>query len=339
MTLPAALADRLTLPAFCAPMFSVSGPRLVTAARRAGLVAGLPRKNCGDRAAFEATLAGINAELARNADPTGAHPVGPLAINLSTRLEPDELDAELAVCVRHGVDVIVSAAGDPTRLIRHAHARGLPVWHDVTSVRFAEKAIAAGADGLICIGAGGGGHSGTVSHLALVPRLRALFDGVLVMAGAVASGAAIRAAEILGADLAYLGTRFIATREADAAPGYKQMLVEENAAGLLYTPRITGVPANWMQRSLRANGLDPADLPLPRGTGLGHGHLPDAVRPWRTVWSAGQGIDLIDDIPEVAELVSRLRREYLAACATPDRARAAQLAEDALRQARHAPGD
>jgi nitronate monooxygenase len=210
------------------------------------------------------------------------------------------------------------------------HDFGGKVFHDITSLRFAEKAIAAGADGLNCIGAGGGGHSGTISHLALIPRIRAIYDGTIVMAGAVSTGAVIRAAEVLGADLAYLGTRFIATQESDAPEEYKQLLVSETSTDLTYTGDIAGVPANWMLESIRRVGLDPDNLPKPTGRGMRHDHLPQGVTPWLNLWSAGQGVDLIDDIPTVAELVARLRREYVAACEAPSFADAARLADEAL---------
>ena len=200
-------------------------------------------------------------------------------------------------------------------------------------MRFAEKALRAGADGLVAIGAGGGGHSGTISHLAFIPRLRAMFDGILIMAGAVANGAAIRAAEILGADLAYLGTRFIASREAVAQDAYKQLIVAGGAKDLMFTPNPTGVPANWLTESLRLVGIDPDALPE-RVAARGTGHYPEGIRSWRDFWSAGQGMELIDDAPSVAEICSRLRREYVAACETPSRAEAARLAEAAFEASR-----
>jgi nitronate monooxygenase len=209
------------------------------------------------------------------------------------------------------------------------HDFGGRVFHDVTSLRFAEKAITAGADGLNCIGAGGGGHSGTISHLALIPRIRAMYDGIIVMAGAVSTGAVIRASEILGADLAYLGTRFIATRESDAPDEYKDLLVTETSTDLIYTGGVAGVPANWLVESIRKVGLDPSNLPQPLGKGMRHDHLPPGVQPWRNVFSAGQGIDLIDDIPKVSELVARLRAEYIAACDLPSFSDAARCASDA----------
>ena len=330
MALDPGLRASLTLPAICAPMFLVTGPDLVREACKAGVIGGLPRQNARSFEIFEQWLAGIRVDLDRHkAENPGAR-IAPIAVNLATRLPPDELALHLAVCRRHGVEIIISATGDPTELIARVHDWGGKVFHDVTNLRFAEKAIAAGADGLNCIGAGGGGHSGTISHLALIPRIRAMFDGVIILAGAVSTGAVVRAAEVLGADLAYLGTRFIATRESAAPEAYKQLLVSQSSSGLMYTGKVAGVPANWLTESMRMAGLDPDALPEPQGRGMRHDHLPEGVRPWVNLWSAGQGVDLIQDIPPVAELVRRLRAEYVAACAIPDMADAAHLTEQAL---------
>jgi nitronate monooxygenase len=316
----------LTIPAICAPMFLVTGPALVREACAAGVIGGLPRQNARSLEEFEAWLGEITEALARRRDEHPAQRIAPIAVNYPTRMAPDDLAANMALCAKYGVEIIISVGGDPTELVARVHDFGGKVFHDVTSLRFAEKAIAAGADGLNCIGAGGGGHSGTVSHLALIPRLRAIYDGTLVMAGAVSTGAVIRAAEVLGADLAYLGTRFIATQEADAPDEYKELLVSQTSTELSYTGDIAGVPANWMVESIRRVGLDPENLPKPVGRGMRHDHLPEGVTPWRNLWSAGQGIDLIDDIPTVAELVRRLRAEYVAACETPSLVDAAREA-------------
>jgi len=307
----------LTIPAICAPMFLVTGPALVREACKAGVIGGLPRQNARSLEEFEAWLKEINEGLdaARRANPSAR--IAPVAVNYPTRMAPDDLAANMALCAKYGVEIIISVGGDPTELVKRVHDFGGKVFHDITSLRFAEKAIAAGADGLNCIGAGGGGHSGTISHLALIPRIRAMYDGTIVMAGAVSSGAVIRAAEVLGADLAYLGTRFIATQESDAPDEYKQLLVSQTSTDLMYTGDVAGVPANWMVESIRRVGLDPDDLPKPLGRGMRHDHLPEGVTPWKNVWSAGQGVDLIDDVPTVAELVVRLRREYVAACEAP----------------------
>lgn len=321
MALDSAIRQRLSLPAVCAPMFLVSGPALVREACKQGLVGAIPRQNARTLEEFDGWLTEVRRDLA---DYAAEHPrvrIGPLAVNL-TRMAPDELTANLELCRRHGVEIIISATGDPAELAARVHDFGGQVFHDVTNLRFAEKAIAAGVDGLTCIGAGGGGHSGTLSHLALVPKVREMFDGVILMAGAIGHGAAIRAAEVLGADLAYVGTRFIATREANAPDAYKQLLVSETSKGLRYTDALGGPPANWILESLRRVGLDPDDLPRPLKP-MSYDHLPDHAKPWRDLWSAGQSIDLIHDVPSVAELCSRLRREYVEACAVPDMAAAA----------------
>lgn len=327
MALDPNIRAQLTLPAICAPMFLVSGPDLVREACKAGVIGGLPRQNARTFEEFETWLRDIRAALDEHKAKTGAR-VGPIAVNLATRFPGDELAKHLDLCKRYGVDILITVGGDPTGIVRAAHDNGLKVFHDITSIRFAEKAIAAGCDGLTCIGAGGGGHSGTISHLSLIRTVRAMFDGTIVLAGAVSDGATIRAAEVLGADLAYLGTRFIATKESMAPEAYKQMLVDETSLGLSYTGRVAGVPANWLLASLRRAGLDPDNLPEPLGRGMRHDHLPENAQPWRDIWSAGQGIDLINDIPTVAELVCRLRREYVAACETPDMAAAARLVDE-----------
>ena len=330
MALDPRLRSKLNLPAICAPMFLVSGPDLVSAACRAGVVGSLPRQNARTIEVFEQWLCQIRSECDEFVAECPEARIGPLAVNLATNFSEDELAANLALCQQYGVEIIISATGNPTELAKRVHDWGGVIFHDVTSMRLAEKAIKAGVDGLTGIGAGGGGHSGTISHLVLIPKIRSIFDGVIVLAGAVTNGAAIRAAEVLGADLSYLGTRFIATRESLASAEYKAMIVRGTSSDLMYTPDIAGVAANWMTESLRAVGLDPAHLPKPATAKISHAHLPEGVKPWRNVWSAGQGIDLINDLPSVADLVAGLRRGYVEACAVPHMAEAARLVEGAL---------
>jgi nitronate monooxygenase len=322
MSLDAKLKSVMVLPAVCAPMTMVSGPALVREACKSGIMAGLPRHNARTREEFESWLAAIRASLDAFAAQHPRARVGPLAVNIVGRPEPGELRADLAICAKYGVEIIISALGNPAELTRIVHDWGGKVFHDVTTLRFAAKAIEGGVDGLTCIGSGGGGHSGTMNALAFIPRVRELWDGTIIFAGSVSSGAAIRAAEILGADLAYLGTRFIATQESLAPDAYKDFLVRDGSSDLIYTERVTGVAASWLKASLRHVGLDPDNLPVPSAVRR-YCHLPAGIRPWREIWSAGQGIDLIRDIPSVADLVLRLRREYVAACAVPDAADAA----------------
>lgn len=317
MSLPTSIRSRLTLPAVCAPMFLVTTPELVREACLAGVVGGLPRQNARSIEEFERWLAMISEALQRRRDVEPNARLAPIAVNLASNMSPADFDANLSLCQRYGVEIIINATGNPTELAKRAHDRGMLVWADAISMRFAEKAMSVGAEGIVAIGAGGGGHSGVVSHLALIAAIRERFEGTLIMAGAVSTGAAIRAAEILGADLAYLGTRFIATEESGAHEAYKALLVSQRSVDLMYTPKIAGVAANWLTESMRMVGLDPANLPEPEPGQRGAGHLPPTVKPWANLWSAGQGIDQIDDIPTVAALVERLRSEYDRACRTP----------------------
>lgn len=317
MPLDANIRRSLVLPAVCAPMTMVSGTALVSAACKSGIMAGLPRHNAGSREELESWLAAIRADIDAFAALNPDARIGPLAVNIVAGRPAAELRADLEVCARFGVGIIISALGNPAELTRIVHDWGGKVFHDVTNLRFAAKAIDAGVDGLVCIGSGGGGHCGALNALSFIPRVRQMWEGTIIFAGSVSSGAAIRAAEILGADLAYLGTRFIATRESLAPDAYKAQLVACGADDLIYTERVTGVPANWLKPSLRQAGLDPDALPVPVAARK-YEHLPPGARPWRTLWSAGQGIDLIGDVPSVAELVRRLRQEYVAACRVAD---------------------
>ena len=299
MSLAPEIKKSLRLPAICAPMFTVSGPDLVREACVAGIVGGLPRHNARSIEEFESWLRSIRDGIDRRRDAVPEAKVGPIAVNLASNLSPAEFEENLTLCQRYGVAIIINATGNPTELTHRAHDKGFLVYADAVNLRFAEKALALGVEGINAIGSGGGGHSGTVSHLAFVAAVRARFDGTIAMGGAISSGAAIRAAEILGADLAFLGTRFIATKESLAAAAYKQMIVDCSLTDLSYTDSLGGAPANWLAPSLAAGAETPG------------------AEPWADIWSAGQGIELISDIPSVAELVDRLDREYRAAASLP----------------------
>jgi len=323
MALAQEIRDRLTLPVFAAPMFLCSGVSLAVECCKAGIIGSLTRNHCRDLEELETQLRAVHEALTRFADEHPRKKIGPLAVNISPTFSGEEFRAHLATCRRYGVRIIVTSVGDPTVNAPLVHEAGMLHFHDATTIRFAEKAAAAGVDGIVCIGAGGGGHAGTISHLAFIPHVRAMFDGTVVMAGAVSTGAVIRAAEILGADLAYMGTRFIATQESSAPDEYKAMLLEGGAADVIYTKGVNGLPASWLKASLRSIGLDPDNLFIPEKRGTEH--LPPGKTPWRDIWSGGQGIALIRDLPHVSELVLRLREEYGAACAIPDMAAAARL--------------
>jgi nitronate monooxygenase len=324
MSLPADLRASLTLPAFAAPMFLVSGTDLAVACCQAGIVGSLTRNHCRDLEELEQQLKTVRDALDRFAEANPDRMIGPLCVNISPTFGQDEFRAHLATCRRYGVRIIVTSVGDPTLNAPLIQEYGLLHFHDATTIRFAEKAAAAGADGIVCIGAGGGGHAGTISHLAFIPQVRAMFDGILVMAGAVSTGAVIRAAEVLGADLAYVGTRMIATQESAAPDEYKAMLVDGGVTDVIYTKGVNGLPASWLKASLRSIGLDPDNLFIPEGRSTEH--LPEGRTPWRDIWSGGQGIGLIHDLPPVADLVRRLQEEYLAACSVPDMSEAVRTA-------------
>lgn len=326
MALPTILRDQLTLPVFCAPMFLCSSPQLAAACRTSGIVGSLTANHCRDLAELEAQLASVSDAVARHAGERDDAVIGPLAVNIAPTLDPADFRAHLEACAKAGTTIIVTSVGNPTMVGPIIKDMGLLHFHDVTNIRFAEKAAQAGVDGMVAIGAGGGGHSGTISHLAFIPKIREMFDGTVVMAGAVTTGGAIRAAEMLGADLAYMGTRFIATPEAGAPDAYKAMLVDGGVEDVVYTGGVNGLNAMWLKASLRRVGLDPDNLHIPHGRSTEH--LPSGISPWRDIWSGGQGIGLIDEVLPVAELVRKLRAEYIAACALPDMAAAAQRAQE-----------
>ncbi|MEZ5742457.1 MAG: nitronate monooxygenase family protein [Sphingomonadaceae bacterium] len=315
MPLPRDLAASLVIPAFAAPMFLVSGPALAIACCAAGIVGSLTRNHLRDIAELEAQLREVREALDRHGGNNPEATIGPLAVNISPNFSTNDFRDHLALCSQYGVQIIVTSVGDPSVNAPLVKEYGMLHFHDATTIRHAEKAAAAGADGIVCIGAGGGGHAGTISHLAFIPRVRQFFDGIIVMAGAVSDGRTIRAAEILGADLAYLGTRFIATQESDAPDAYKAMIARGDVKDVLYTKGVNGMAASWLVESLVETGLDPANLFIPEGRSTAH--LPEGRTPWRNIWSAGQGIGLIDDLPATADLVARLCEEYAEACAVP----------------------
>jgi len=322
MSLPSEIRESLTLPAFAAPMFLCSGTELAIACCKAGIIGSLTRNHLRDVEELEQQLRDVSEALKRAADEGPGKIIGPLAVNISPNFSNEEFRAHLELCKRYGTQIIVTSVGDPTKNAPFVQEYGLLHYHDATTIRFAEKAAAAGADGIVCIGAGGGGHAGTISHLAFIPKVRSFFAGTIVLAGAVSNGATIRAAEVLGADLAYLGTRFIATRESLAPDEYKAMLVKGGVNDVIYTKGVNGMAASWLKESLVAIGLDPDNLFIPETRSTEH--LPEGKTPWRDIWSGGQGIGLIDDIPSAEDLVLRLRREYAEACAIPDMACAAK---------------
>jgi len=298
--LPGAFEGRLRLPAIVSPMFLVSGPDLVAACCRAGLVGPFPALNRRTTAEYEGWIDEIESRL----DPTCA----PWGVNLIVHGSNRRLEADLAVTVKRRAPLVITSLGAVKDVVDAVHSYGGLVFHDVINRRHAEKAVEAGVDGIIAVGAGAGGHAGTLSPFALVPEIRSFFDGTIVLAGAVSTGAQIAAARLLGADLAYMGTRFIATEESLADPAFKEMIVASKAADIFYTSAISGVNANFLRPSIVAAGLDPNALPA--HTKL---DMDGEAKVWKDIWSAGQGVGSLADVPTVATLGDRLGAEFAAA--------------------------
>jgi nitronate monooxygenase len=305
MSLPETFRN-LKVPAIAAPMFLVSGPQLVIECCRAGVVGTFPALNQRTTEGFDGWLSEIEEALGEDAAPYG--------VNLIVHRTNPRVQADLAVCVRHRVPLVITSLGAVSELVAAVHSYGGVVFHDVTNLRHAQKAAEAGVDGLIAVCAGAGGHAGTMSPFALTSEIRQFFDGTLILAGAISHGRQIAAARLMGADLAYLGTRFIATRESLAPDEYKQMVVGAVAKDIVYTSAISGVHANFLEPSLSANHLDPAKLKEYEAK-PDLKPIADEVKAWKTVWSAGQGVGSIDDVPSAAELCQRLHDEYRQALA------------------------
>lgn len=300
MPIPAAFRGRTRLPVIAAPMFLVSGPELVLAACKAGVLGTFPALNQRTTAGFSDWLTQIGDALA--ADPQAA----PYGVNLIVHRTNPRVQADLEVCVQHKVPLVITSLGAVKEVVDAVHSYGGLVFHDVTNARHAEKAAQAGVDGLILVSSGAGGHAGTTNPFALVAEVRPNFPGTLCLAGCLSSGRDVAAAIAMGADYAYLGTRFIATREANASARYKEMIVESASADILYTAAISGIPASFLTQSLVEAGIDPATLPKDRKINLGE-ELDTESKAWKDIWSAGQGVAGIEDVPTVAELVARLQ--------------------------------
>jgi len=321
MPIPAVMQGRLTLPVIGAPMFIVSVPDLVIAQCKSGIVGGFPALNARPKELLEGWIVEIKAALAEF-EATSGGKAAPFAVNQIVHRSNDRLEHDVDVCVRQRVPIVITSLRPPAEVVRAVHGYGGIVLHDVISIRHAEKALEQGVDGLILVCAGAGGHAGALSPLALVSEVRRFYQGTIILSGAIANGRAILAAQALGADLAYIGTRFIATREANAPDGYKRMLVEHAAKDIVYTNAISGVHGNYLRPSLVAAGLDPDNLPVGDKERMdfaaGRRNRPAA---WKDIWGAGQGLGSIADVPPVGELVDRLRAEYQAAARELDEVR------------------
>lgn len=308
MPLPNEMERKLTIPAIAAPMFIVSQPDLVIAECKAGIVGSFPSLNARAEGVFEEWLTRLRRELTDQD--------APFAVNLIVHKTNPRLQEDLALCVKYQVPIVITSLGANPEVNEAVHGYGGFVLHDVINDEFAHKAIARGADGLIAVAAGAGGHAGTYSPFALVQEIRQWFTGTLALSGAIANGRAIAASRALGADLAYIGSAFIATQEAHAAPAYKQMIIESAAKDIIYSNLFTGVYGNYLIPSIVASGLDPASLAHADPAKMEWGQVLQGHKAWRDIWGAGQGIGEVKEVVPVAALVARLKAEYQAALAT-----------------------
>lgn len=314
MALPAILRDRLRIPAVAAPMFIVSGPELVIAQCKAGIVGSFPALNARPQHVLEEWLERITTELAEWDAAHPDQPSAPFAVNQIVHGSNDRLQADMETCAKFKVPIVITSLGAKQEINEAVHSWGGIVLHDIINNRFAKKAIEKGADGLIAVATGAGGHAGTISPLALIQEIREWFDGPLLLSGSIATGNAVLAAQAMGADLGYIGSAFIATKEANAVDDYKQCLVDHDSKDIVYTNLFTGVHGNYLAPSIAAAGLDPHNLPEsdPSKMNFGSGGDTDS-KAWKDIWGCGQGISAVKEIASAADMVERLISEYNAA--------------------------
>ena len=309
MTLPGILRDKLRIPVVASPLFIISHPPLVLAQCKAGVVGSFPALNARPEAQLDEWLAEITEALAAHDAAHPDRPAAPFAVNQIVHKSNGRLQHDLGMCVKYKVPIVITSLGAVEEVNQAVHSYGGIVLHDVIHDRHARKAIEKGADGLIAVAAGAGGHAGTLSPFALIQEIRQWFDGPLLLSGAIANGGAVLAAQAMGADIAYVGSPFIATQEARAADDYKQMIVESKAADIVYSNLFTGVHGNYLKGSVRAQGMDPDNLPESDPSKMDFG----SAKAWKNIWGCGQGIGAVDAVVPAAELVDRLAREYAAA--------------------------
>jgi len=305
------IKDNISMPVIGAPLFLVSGPDLVIAQCKAGIIGSFPALNARPQHVLDEWLTRIKTELAEYKEANPDAKVAPFAVNQICHGSNDRLMADMETCVEHEVPIIITSLRPPSEVVEAAHSYGGLVYHDVISVRHAQKAAEQGVDGLILVCAGAGGHAGTLSPFALLREVKEWFDGTVILSGSIGDGHSVASAIALGADFAYMGTRFIATHEANAEPEYKKMLEESAAADIVYSSLFTGVLGNYLKPSISNAGLDPNNLPDADKTSMnfGSGGNTDS-KAWKDIWGSGQGIGLIEDSPSVEELVGRLKSEY-----------------------------
>ena len=311
MSLPTLLEGRLRIPVIGAPLFIVSGPDLVIAQCRAGIVGAFPALNARPQPVLDEWLERITTELDEFATANPDQPVAPYAVNQIVHQSNDRLRQDVESCVKFKVPIVITSLRPPAEVVDAIHSYGGLVFHDVISVRHARKAIGQGVDGIIAVCAGAGGHAGTLSPFALVKEIREFYDGTIILSGAMSRGNDALAAQAIGADLAYVGTRFIATKEANAQPDYKEMIVASKADDIIYSSLFTGVHGSYLKGSIANAGLDPDNLPDADKNAMNFGSGGGSkAKAWKDIWGAGQGVGSIDDVPAVDDLVKRMEREY-----------------------------
>jgi nitronate monooxygenase len=313
MALPPILKDRLRLPVIGSPLFIISHPALTLAQCKAGIVGAFPALNARPESQLDEWLAEITEELARHDAAHPERPAAPFAVNQIVHMSNKRLEHDLTLCVKYKVPIVISSLGAVPEVNAAVHSYGGIVLHDIINNRHAHSAIRKGADGLIAVAAGAGGHAGTLSPFALVQEIREWFEGPLLLAGAIATGGAILAAEAMGADMAYIGSPFIATEEARAADAYKQAIVAGAAGDIVYSNYFTGVHGNYLKPSIVAAGMDPDNLPLADVSKMDFEQAVGGAKAWKDIWGSGQGISAIKAVEPVAKLVDRLEAEYKAA--------------------------
>jgi len=314
MPIPEILQGRLRLPVIGAPMFIVSTPRLVLAQCKAGIVGSFPALNARPAAQLDEWLSEITGELAAYGSANPHAKVAPFAVNQIVHSSNDRLEQDVALCVKYRVPIIITSLRPPADVVAAVHGYGGVVFHDVINLRHAEKAAQQGVDGIIAVCAGAGGHAGVLSPFALVKQIREIYPGTIILSGAMSTGADVLAAQVLGADLAYLGTRFIATTEANASAEYKQMLVDSHGEEIVYTSLFSGISGNYLRGSVARAGMDPDNLPTADKSKMNFGTGGNAqFKAWRDIWSAGQSVSGIHAIETVEALVGGMAAEYQAA--------------------------
>ena len=310
MALPKSLAGRLRIPLIGAPMFIVSGPELVIAQCQAGIVGSFPALNARPQSVLSEWLKQIEDELGEYQEAHPDEPVAPYAVNQIAHASNPRLFEDVETCVKHEVPIIITSLRPPEEIVAAVHSYGGLVFHDVISLRHARKAMEQGVDGIIAVCAGAGGHAGPLNPFAFIKEIRREFDGALILSGCITSGSDVVAALALGADLAYSGTRFIATKEARAVPGYKDMVVDSKADDIVYTSLFTGVPGSYLKGSVANAGMDPENLPEGSKRDMDFGNREISAKAWKDIWGAGQGVGNIDEVMPARDLVLRMEREY-----------------------------